>query len=252
MIQSSAKMNKGQSLLHSISVNDEGKLVWSSTYDSHKQFVEEVLNLSGGKWSSPGEDTKQYESEAEDILIKWRAKTQTIVVSGKNKDDINDKFMSAVSLSKTVAEPEPSEHETSENINPLEVSIKYLNGQIQSLKEELTDNLIAINRSLLEHSEQLKELQSPSADSELIRLKLENSDLRKENDRWTERISNLSFILADLQDKAKCAEEEKASLITTIRLLYKDLGGNQPAHAYYHYRNHSTIKSTLGRPNRWR
>ena len=236
MIQSSAKMNKRQSLLHSISVNDEGKVIWSSTYECLKQFVEEVLNLSDGKWSSPGGDTKQYESEAEDILIKWRAKTQTIVVSGKNKDDINNKFMSAVSVSKTVAEPEPSEHETinSENINLLEMSIKSLNGQMQALKEELTDNLIAINRSLLEHSEQLKELQSPNPDNELCRLKLENSDLKEENDRLTERINNLSFILADLQGKAKCAEEEKASLITTIRLLYKDLGSNQPAHAHYH------------------
>ena len=36
----------------------------------------------------------------------------------------------------------------------------------------------------------------------------------------------------DLQNKAKCTEEGKASLITIIRLLYKDLGGNQPAHAY--------------------
>ena len=100
---------------------------------------------------------------------------------------------------------------------------------MQALKEELTDNLIAINRSLLEHSEQLKELQSPNADSELFRLKLENSDLRKENDRLTERISNLSFILADLQDKAKCAvsatsrEIDCKPRITTIRLLYKDL-----------------------------
>ena len=94
--------------------------------------------------------------------------------------------------------------------------------------------MIAINRSLLKHSKKLKELQSPNADSELCRLKLENSDLRKENDRLTERKNNLSFILADLQNKAKCAEEEKASLITTIRLLYKDLGGNQPAHTDYH------------------
>ena len=226
-------MSKGQSLLHNISVNDEGKLVWSSTYECLKQFVEEVLNLSGGRWSSPGRDTKQYESEAEDVLIKWRSKTQTIVVSGKNKDDINDKLMSAVSASKTVSEPGLSEHETPDN--SLEMSIKSLNGQMQALKEEFTDNLITINRSLLEHSEQLKELQSPNADSELRRLKLENSDLRKENDQLTERINNLSYILADLQDKAKCAEEEKASLVTTIRLLYKDLGGNQPAHAHYHF-----------------
>ena len=142
--------------------------------------------------------------------------------------------MSAVSVSNIVAQPEPSEHQTSENINPLEMSLKSLTGQMQALKEEITDHLIAVNRSLLEHSEQLKELQSPNADNELCRLKLENCDLRNENDRLTERINNLSFTLADLQDKEKCAEEDKASLITTIRLLYKDLGGNQPAHAYYH------------------
>lgn len=86
--------------MHSISVNHEGKLVWSSTCDCLKQFVEEVLNLSDGKWSSPGGDTKQYESEAEHVLIKWPAKTETIVVSSKNKDDINEKFMSAVSDSR--------------------------------------------------------------------------------------------------------------------------------------------------------
>ena len=65
-------------------------------------------------------------------------------------------------------------------------------------------------------------------------MKLENSDLREENDQLTERINDLSYILTDLQDKAECAEEEKAGLITTIRLLYKDLGGNQPEHAHYH------------------
>ena len=126
------KMSKGQSLLHNISVNDEGKLVWSSTYECLKQFVEEVLNLSGGRWSSPGRDIiKQYESEAEDVLIKWRAKAQAILVSGKNKDDINDKFMSAVSASKTVEEPEQSEHETPENL--WELSIKSLKVLISQL-----------------------------------------------------------------------------------------------------------------------
>ena len=64
--------------------------------------------------------------------------------------------------------------------------------------------------------------------------KLKNSDLRKESDRLTGRINNLSFILADLQDKAKCAEEKKLVFIMTIRLSYKDLGSNQPAHPHYH------------------
>ena len=53
-------------------------------------------------------------------------------------------------------------------------------------------------------------------------------ELKKENGSLTERINNLSYILADLQDKAKNAQEEKASLITSIRLLYKDVQVNHP------------------------
>lgn len=85
-----------------------------------------------------------------------------------------------------VGEPETSEEETPENINPLEMSVKSLNCQMRALKKELTDNLIAVNCSLLEHTEQLKELLSSNADSKLYRLKLENSDLRKEIKRSTD------------------------------------------------------------------
>lgn len=62
-------MNSTQSLLHSLIVNDKDKLVWSGSFDSLQQFVEEVLDLSDGKWSSPGGDAKLYESE--DISIRW-------------------------------------------------------------------------------------------------------------------------------------------------------------------------------------
>ncbi len=65
-------------------------------------------------------------------------------------------------------------------------------------------------------------------DSEVIRLRNENLELKKENGRLTEQINNLSCTLTDLQDNVKQAEEEKASLITAIWLLNKELGVNQP------------------------
>ena len=43
--------------------------------------------------------------------------------------------------------------------------------------------------------------------------------LKVENSALEERINNLSYILANLQGRVKHAEEEKASLITVIRLL---------------------------------
>ena len=53
----------------------------------------------------------------------------------------------------------------------------------------------------------------------LSALEKENHELKVENSALEERINNLSYILADLQGKVKHAEEEKASLITVIRLL---------------------------------
>ncbi len=43
----------------------------------------------------------------------------------------------------------------------------------------------------------------------------------------------MNNILADLQGKAKVAEDEKASLITTVRLLCNDLGINQQSNGNY-------------------
>ena len=48
------------------------------------------------------------------------------------------------------------------------------------------------------------------------------------NEKVTECVNNLSFVLADLQGKAARANEEKAGLMTSIRLLFKDLESTQP------------------------
>ena len=36
-----------------------------------QEFVEDVLNLSGGKWSSPGGDAKLYRDESQDIYYQF-------------------------------------------------------------------------------------------------------------------------------------------------------------------------------------
>ena len=66
------------------------------------------------------------------------------------------------------------------------------------------------------------------SETKLPALRKENLELKKENGSLIERINNLSYILADLQDKAKNAQEEKASLITSIGQLYKDVEVNHP------------------------
>ena len=53
------------------------------------------------------------------------------------------------------------------------------------------------------------------------------TNLKNENNELQERINNLSYILADLQGKAKNAEQEKESLIIAMQLLVED-SNNKP------------------------
>ena len=53
----------------------------------------------------------------------------------------------------------------------------------------------------------------------------ENKHLKNENNDLTERINNLSYILADLQQKTKNAEQERDSAITAMRLLIAETNG---------------------------
>ena len=59
-------------------------------------------------------------------------------------------------------------------------------------------------------------------------LSRENPRHKSENEKITERVNNLSFVLVDLQDRAVRADQERACLMTSIRLLFKDLESTPP------------------------
>ena len=100
--------------------------------------------------------------------------------------------------------------------------IKSLDCQIKSLVKEFTTNKTTVEKTLQDHSKVLSQLQNRETNREFDRLRKENLELKRQNDEFSERIHNLSYILANLKNKAKLAEDEKASLITAIKLLYKE------------------------------
>ena len=55
----------------------------------------------------------------------------------------------------------------------------------------------------------------------------EKLDLCKTNAELCKENTTMKHTTADLNDKVKSAEEEKASLITAIKLLYKEKEGNE-------------------------
>lgn len=244
------------SLLRNLSTNDKGKPIWTGSFDSLQLFVSEVLLLANGKWLCPGGGTKLFQNE--DIMFRWYTNKQTITVNGNEAGEIEKKLASIAEISQSLNEekteavgqvaditnvleinknhpsvttkPNCSKHNSSLLIDEsLDTVIKNLDSQLQNLTKEFAANKRAVDQVLSEHSDELKLKQADST-SETNRLKAENNELKNQNEALTERINNLSYILADLQGQAKNAEDEKASLITVIRLLYKDAETNHANH----------------------
>ena len=91
----------GISLLHDLSISHKGKLVWTSSFEALQSFVSEALNLSDGKWSTPGGHAKLYENE--DIAIRWYSDTKSITLSGNLAKEFEEKLNSMASISKDLA-----------------------------------------------------------------------------------------------------------------------------------------------------
>ena len=148
-----------QRILHNLSVNDKGKLTWNSSYDLLRKFVDEVLNLPNGEWSSPGGDAKLFESEG--VSIRWYAKAKTITLNGRCRND-----------------------------KSLEEHMQSFESRLQALSKEFAANMPTVNNILWEHSNEPKQINNPHPDSELTSLKKENLELKNQNKDLTNRISN--------------------------------------------------------------
>ena len=53
----------------------KGEILWTGSFDKLQAFVEETINLTGGKWLSPGGDAKLYQNQA--TAIKWYGNSKT-------------------------------------------------------------------------------------------------------------------------------------------------------------------------------
>ena len=94
------RRNSNESLIHNLSFNNKGKLIWTSSFHDLQAFVEEVPNLTGN-WSSPGGNSKMHQDRNQlGISIRWYANTQTITVSDTEKGEIENKLDSVASTSK--------------------------------------------------------------------------------------------------------------------------------------------------------
>ena len=104
-----------------------------------------------------------------------------------------------------------------------------LENTVDGIQSKLYSLKCKFEKHQIEYANAIKKLEnkydngSTSIDKpQLDNLARENQLLKDKNKSLNERLNNLGFILADLNSKVKLIEEEKASLITTIRLLQQD------------------------------
>jgi hypothetical protein len=205
------------------------------------------LNLSDGVWGSPGGDAKQYKSK--EIDIRWYPDTQSITLAGKLKDVLKLKLISLASISEQLAKtPEASDHDdysdgheghvaspthpdvasptNSDTAGDLQNVVETIRIEMKTLKNQLTKFQNATNSAIKDLREASIKISDEDVnedkDEELKNLRQENEKIKDENKALTERINNLAYTLADLNNKAKIAENEKASLVCALGILQDD------------------------------
>ena len=111
------------------------------------------------------------------------------------------------------------------------LSLEALQSQIQTFTKEVNGNKAALEsiRELRMKSSPVL-IQESKNETDCLKEKIyqlmdENKHLKSEKNYLTERISNLSYILADSQQKTKNAEQERDSVITAMRLLIAETNG---------------------------
>ena len=96
--------------------------------------------------------------------------------------------------------------------------INRLEGKIENLSWDINCKINTLSRDINDSREMERQLYV-SRQSEL---QSENSLLKVENEALKERLTNLSYIMSDLNTKDKDCENEKLSLVTAIKIIQAD------------------------------
>lgn len=151
------------------------------------------------------------------LLVKRIDNLDNILIDQQNKIKIAEERQTMTAMKNT----DEVSHSLENEVSSTKEHLFKLKSEFEGYQLE-TDKLI---QGLLEKSSKDT---SECMETVMTGLRQENSQLKKENQSLVNRMDNLGYILADLQNKIKIAEEEKASLMTAIRLIQSDADANCP------------------------
>ncbi|CAB4009125.1 Scavenger receptor cysteine-rich type 1 M130 [Paramuricea clavata] len=230
----------GMSLLHNLSTSSKGKLKWTADFEALQRFVAEVLVLSDGEWTTPGGHAKLYQNES--ISIRWYSDTESITISGKDEKEFKEKLLKLASISaglandedklvdvveknRSVSHNDNKSHPNNDLDDSQETYLKILNCQLQAKLQALSDQFVSsmtyINRTLSDHSNQLKELRIADKESSAVNalltdnVNISNQDTLKR--KYKSKKSNKKSKTSEKQsqDEQRCITDSPAKTTQT-------------------------------------
>ena len=189
-----------------------------------------------GQWSSPGGEAKALENE--EVLIRWYGSKQSLTVSGPSAEALKAKCVellnngpdnilvddSVTSGSVLVNElghdctlPSTEEEVVVANKTSIETSIAELSRKFSLLESSVSERVNTLKSEFQDFKESAICIRYD--EDYITTLKKSNKDLKDENEALKEKVADLSYLLSDLRREIRHVEEERQSLVTTIKLL---------------------------------
>jgi hypothetical protein len=178
------------------------------------------------------EDISTKEGNPVKVLNRYFEFSNNIIHEAQSsKEETNTTLSTSVNLHKEPMNLHRVPHsytplgDSNKNYNP-EFEIGALKFKLESFSEKVSNKLddLAIEINNIKES---KAYSIVVLESRIDELKKENLDLCKTNAELRKENITMKHTIVDLNDKAKSAEDEKASVITAIKLLYKEKEGNE-------------------------
>jgi regulator of replication initiation timing len=222
------------------------KFYWDSTITDLKVFVSCDLKLTG-RWLSPGGEVKTFTSDT--LVLKWHGKTNKWITLSGSSTEVSELSQTLQSLCKEAEENQadiaeihqtpptnngkekpsvdlaaPTENQTEYSVRSnnddksYEDNFASIENQLKTLESKFLDKMLSIANDL----NYLKKYCFNNEVEGMNILRQENASLKVENEALKDSLYTAKFPLSDLNTKVKDLEHEKASLTTTLKILYTD------------------------------
>ena len=214
----------------------------SGTFENLEIMMNNILEKQT-VWNSSGGDCKKL--ELDDLCVRWYMKNKSLTINGEGSEDLKSQLKAAVCVAESdaAASQQPNVSEVVESDDEPEcesVLLSYTLGNPATQSSAVSASVLELVQNLEERLEckleklasQIEELSSaslqqlnhgPNDASQSTEysafLKSENTSLKKQNMVLAEQVNGFKMMISDLKTKIKDLDNEKNSLVTTIKIL---------------------------------